>query len=387
MAALAQADPFAHRALEKLRWYVSQAAVAPGKKWDIAMLARFSAFAVSDEDRYILCRYAAGQGTGSSRDLTLNQCKGIWEWLGAVALGECTYGAAAERIAAAVRAAEDGLDGQQGLPGLDDDPVLAAARELGAKVRQMDNETEEANVTEQEQGGQEGPAGEDQQEEVGKATGDGLVFTELSALYQRKWNMGNYETADVGLNATVTVEPGADAEAVCRALFDWLREQVKRESLPLIEGRKANHAPAQPAAGGQSGPSGPAAPGPQAQGPTGPAQGPQGPAQGPQGPGGGGDDSVPPWEENPLRAERLIVTAPRGKAVIEFWLPDGKHPAAKWYTGGAKLLEIAPTMVPKGVTAAWLDQPGSEWYQPMLVHWAQSPKNPRWKDITKVEVV
>ena len=80
------------------------------------------------------------------------------------------------------------------------------------------------------------------------------------------------------------------------------------------------------------------------------------------------------------------VTAPSGKAVVEFWRTGRKYPEIKWYLGGEKLLEISPTLAAAGWTKEHFDVIGSEHTVRLNVFWEQSPKDDRYKDITRVEL-
>ena len=84
--------------------------------------------------------------------------------------------------------------------------------------------------------------------------------------------------------------------------------------------------------------------------------------------------------------ESFKVTAPKGKPQVEFWRPGRNYPELKWNLGGEKLLEIAPTLAAAGWTAAHFDTIGSEHTLKLKVYWEPSPKNPKWKDVTAVEL-
>ena len=53
---------------------------------------------------------------------------------------------------------------------------------------------------------------------------------------------------------------------------------------------------------------------------------------------------------------------------------------------GEALMKIAPTLVDGGWTAEHFDAIGREYPLPLKVHWTPSPKNPKWKDVTAVEL-
>lgn len=80
------------------------------------------------------------------------------------------------------------------------------------------------------------------------------------------------------------------------------------------------------------------------------------------------------------------VTAPKGKLQVEFWRTGREYPELRWNLSAEKLLEIAPTVAAAGWTAAHFATIGSEHTLKLKVHWEPSPKNPKWKDITAVEL-
>jgi hypothetical protein len=81
------------------------------------------------------------------------------------------------------------------------------------------------------------------------------------------------------------------------------------------------------------------------------------------------------------------VTMPKDKVVVEFWRSGRKWPELRWAVGGEALMEIAPTLAAAGWTAEHFDTVGAEYQIPLNVHWIPSPKDAKYKDIIKVELV
>lgn len=57
---------------------------------------------------------------------------------------------------------------------------------------------------------------------------------ELHAVYGRRWNLDDYESATVNLEATAEVSEEEDATAAAAELFAFLKEQVAAQSLPVL---------------------------------------------------------------------------------------------------------------------------------------------------------
>jgi len=132
--------------------------------------------------------------------------------------------------------------------------------------------------------------------------------------------------------------------------------------------------PAQPQAPGGGPPEPPAPPPP----PTS-AGAPPAPAEQAQGSGGNGNGE--------FMTEFIKITAPKGKATIEFWRPNRKYAEVYWALGGKAFLEqVGGDLAQAGWTVAHFDAIGAEYTLPLTVEWEQSPKNPKWKDITAVHL-
>jgi hypothetical protein len=108
-------------------------------------------------------------------------------------------------------------------------------------------------------------------------------------------------------------------------------------------------------------------------------------------PGGGQGTSPPtgaPPAELPSGVEEIDfirITAPQGKAQVEFWRVGRKYPELKWSLGGERLLAIAPQLAERGWQAEHFEDIGQEHPLALMAHWQQSPKNAKWKDVTRVE--
>lgn len=105
-----------------------------------------------------------------------------------------------------------------------------------------------------------------------------------------------------------------------------------------------------------------------------------------------GQAAVPAVNVNKVTVEPIDfirITAPDGKAVVEFRRKGRDFPEVRWQRGGAKLLEVAPALASAGYVAGHFDieSVGQEYHMPMKVSWIPSPKNPKWRDLTKVELV
>ena len=57
----------------------------------------------------------------------------------------------------------------------------------------------------------------------------------ISVTYGRKINLGDYNSAEIGLSLWADLEPGEDAEAATRELHAQARELVRAEYLRLRE--------------------------------------------------------------------------------------------------------------------------------------------------------
>ena len=226
--------------------------------------------------------------------------------------------------------------------------------------------TEKSDVQEQE-----AQAEEPREESQGEKT---LHVKTISVTYSRKFNLDHYESMDVGVTMWADRPESADIGADFDALWELAKEQVKAQSLPVLrqrdERRKRQQGAIDKAAAeikaiADSMPAPPPAP----------------------------SSSVPPTPptsstaSNEEAIDTVKITAPSGKAVVEFWRAGRKYPELKWALGGEALLKIAPTLTAAGWTAEHFEAIGQEYALSLKVYWVVSPKNPKWKDITRVELV
>jgi hypothetical protein len=61
----------------------------------------------------------------------------------------------------------------------------------------------------------------------------------ISFVYERKWNTGNYESASVGMTAWADIAEDEDPVEAARQLENFVKAEVKAQSLPLLGDRKA----------------------------------------------------------------------------------------------------------------------------------------------------
>jgi len=60
----------------------------------------------------------------------------------------------------------------------------------------------------------------------------------LSVTYERKFNLGNYESLHVGMTSWTDVHDDTTAEEVQAELWKWVKEAVKEQALPVIDAAK-----------------------------------------------------------------------------------------------------------------------------------------------------
>ena len=191
----------------------------------------------------------------------------------------------------------------------------------------------------------------------------------LSVTYERKFNLGNYESLHIGMTSWADVHENTTAEEVQAELWKWVKEAVKNQALPVIDAAKQPTSQTKPPA--PTRPTPPPAPGNSPPAP--PSQPPAPPARNGQAQGG------------VIQAEIIKITAPKGKPVVEFWRPNRKYREVPWSLGGEKLMAIAPTLAAAGWAAAHFEAIGQEYQLPVNVHWTPSQCG-KYKDITLVEL-
>jgi len=189
----------------------------------------------------------------------------------------------------------------------------------------------------------------------------------VSATYGRKFNLGNYESLELSMTAWADIHDETTADDVQSELWNWLKNAVKEQALPVIKEWK-------PAAQRQNRPTQPAKPTatspPIAPPPIAPI--------------------VPPQATNAeggtYQTETVKVTAPSGKPVVEFWRPGRKYSEIRYQLGGEELLKLCPALADAGWVAAHFDDIGKEYTLPLTIHWTPSPKNAKWQDIVSIEM-
>ncbi|UKP00996.1 hypothetical protein [Nostoc sp. UHCC 0870] len=57
----------------------------------------------------------------------------------------------------------------------------------------------------------------------------------ISVTYQRKFNLGDYESVEVGCSLWGQIDPEEDAEGATQFLFEQAKESVKKAAMPLLK--------------------------------------------------------------------------------------------------------------------------------------------------------
>ncbi len=203
----------------------------------------------------------------------------------------------------------------------------------------------------------------------------------LSVTYERKFNLGNYESLHIGMASWADVHDDTTAEEVQAELWRWVKEAVKQQALPVINTAKAPVSQTKaPTTTKPPAPAPPPAPGSGEHTPPPPAghSHPVAPAL----PAGNGQA-----QGGIIQAEFMRITAPKGKPQVEFWRPNRRYAEIRWQLGGEKLLAIAPTLKAAGwqVTHFGAEAVGQEYQLLVSVHWVPSACG-KYRDITKVEL-
>jgi hypothetical protein len=60
------------------------------------------------------------------------------------------------------------------------------------------------------------------------------VITTIHATYGRRWNLDDYESATVNLEAFADVEEGETPDEAAAKVFEYLKEQVAAQSIPML---------------------------------------------------------------------------------------------------------------------------------------------------------
>ncbi|MBD2440600.1 hypothetical protein [Nostoc sp. FACHB-110] len=57
----------------------------------------------------------------------------------------------------------------------------------------------------------------------------------ISVTYQRKFNLGDYESVEIGCSLWGQIDPEEDAEGATKFLFEQAKASVKKAALPVIK--------------------------------------------------------------------------------------------------------------------------------------------------------
>ena len=66
----------------------------------------------------------------------------------------------------------------------------------------------------------------------------------VSVTYERKLNLGDYNSATIGASAWADLDDGEDPVAAYEALYAMVKEMVKEQALPLVRRQQARVAEA-----------------------------------------------------------------------------------------------------------------------------------------------
>lgn len=65
-----------------------------------------------------------------------------------------------------------------------------------------------------------------------------MTVKTISTTYERKFNLGEYESATLGVTTWADIEPEQDPKAAINELQELCKEQVRQQALPILRGRK-----------------------------------------------------------------------------------------------------------------------------------------------------
>lgn len=198
----------------------------------------------------------------------------------------------------------------------------------------------------------------------------------LSVTYERKFNLGNYQSLHIGMTSWADVHDDTTADAVQAELWKWVKAAVKEQALPVIDTIKSPTSQTKAPITTKQLPI-PARPAP-----------PSAPGNVPPPPPTLSSQTSVSVETGVIKTEFVRITAPKGKPIVEFWRPNRKYYEIRWQLGGEKLLAIAPTLVEAQWQAAHFDAEavGQEYQLPVNVYWAPSEPDGKYKDISLVEL-
>jgi hypothetical protein len=193
----------------------------------------------------------------------------------------------------------------------------------------------------------------------------------IRVTYGGTYNLGDYNSVRASCEVEADVAKGENPDDVAAGLWEYAQGQVRQATIKAVQAARAEQA--------TSAPTPPSHPG-NVEPPPPPTSAPPAPPSAPPVP-------PPPGGGNVEDIDFMRITAPKGSPVVEFWRDGRSYREVWWNLGGEALLKISPALAQAGFTAAHLDNVGQEYRRKLRVHWEQSPKNPKWKDITLVEVV
>lgn len=62
-----------------------------------------------------------------------------------------------------------------------------------------------------------------------------MQITTVGIEYRRKFNLGNYESLELGINLYAKVDPDEEAEAVAECLYQQAKATVKAQAAPVLK--------------------------------------------------------------------------------------------------------------------------------------------------------
>jgi hypothetical protein len=62
-----------------------------------------------------------------------------------------------------------------------------------------------------------------------------MKFTTVSVSYSRKFNLGDYESLELGCSLWAQVEDGEDADGITQFLYQQAKTSVKEAAIPVIK--------------------------------------------------------------------------------------------------------------------------------------------------------
>lgn len=65
-----------------------------------------------------------------------------------------------------------------------------------------------------------------------------MVVKTISAKYERKFNLGEYESAGLEVSTWADIDPEQDPAAAITELQELCKSQVRKQALPILKGRK-----------------------------------------------------------------------------------------------------------------------------------------------------